>query len=790
VAELIDHPIEAGDAGFNVPAPRTALIGRAQELAAVVARLRDPMTPVITITGPGGVGKTRLALHAAWSVRDDFGGDVVFIPLADVDNADWLVRRMARAMALRSFDTQISEQTLLDDLRERTMLLVLDNLEQINEAGQFLARIVESAPGVKLLVTSRIAMHIRGEAEIPLAPLSVPKTDLFHPPNVEELKKSSAVSLLRERAQAVNPAFEITPENAADIVRICERLDGLPLALELAAARLKLLTPAALLARLDNRLRVLGSGARDLPDRQQNLRQTIAWSYDLLDPNGRSVFRALSVFAGGFSLEAAAAVLGADDDDPDLLDWLGSLVDQSLLRRMDAQENETRLGMLETIREFGLEQLRAYGEEEQVRAAHAAYYRHYAETKVSVVDKVISAAVADQLEHELGNIHQALEWFIQRSDADGAVSLVLAMAKFWIQGGYLVEGSRLMERAVDFVDRVEPLTQARMLRFSAWFICMRGDLDEALVRSTRALAMSREEDDPHFLIESLNTHGVILIYRGEHEQAQDVWEEALALADANSGRRAGLLNNLGVAARMRGDLDAAERYFIASHDSLVTDEPNANRAHELANLAELAIERGDLKKARRMVNDWVTSNPQMRNLETVLGGAWCAGKLAWHEGAPERAARILGWTDEIRRRLGISDALREPYDCELHEALGEKLGEERMEQLMQEGAVMSAEAITPLMLATGPDLSATASTPSPVPLRAAPAPGVLAASPLTARELEVARLVAEGKSNREIAEALFISARTAQTHVTNILSKLDLESRAALAAYVVRQEIG
>jgi non-specific serine/threonine protein kinase len=789
VAELIDHPIDTGTTSFQVPAPRTALVGRDRELAALLARLREPLTPIVTITGPGGVGKTRLALHAAWALRAEIQGDVVFVSLADVDNQEWLVRRVARAMALRSFDTQISEATLLDELRERTMLLVLDNLEQIEAAGQLLARIADSAPGVKLLITSRIAMHIRGEVEIPLAPLAVPRSDRFHPPNIEELKQSSAVMLLRERAQAVNPSFEITPENAADIVRICERLDGLPLALELAAARLKLLTPAALLARLDNRLRILGGGARDLPDRQQNLRQTIAWSYDLLDPNERSVFRALSVFAGGFSLDAAAAVLGADEDDPDLLDLLGSLVDQSLVRRMDAPENETRLGMLETIREFGLEQLRAYGEEAEVRAAHAEYYRRYAETKVSVVEKILSVAIADQLEHELANIHQALDWFIERSEADGAVSLVLAMAKFWLQRGYLVEGSRLMERAVEFVDRVAPITQARMLRFSAWFLCMRGDFEEALIRATRALEMARGEDDPAFLIDSLNNYGVVRIYRGELEDARAVWQEALEIAEKQNARRYGLLNNLGVVARLEGDLDLAEAYFIASRDTLSPDEQEASKSHELANLAELAMARGDLVKARQLINEWVELNPSLRDLETVLGGAWCAAKLTNLEGDPERAARIIGWTDEIRRRLGISDVIRERFDEELQNDLINRLGPEAMDRLGLEGAQMSNDELARLILTSdGPPPGDPVSAVRPVPLRAAPAQTTN--SPLTARELEVARLVAEGKSNREIAEQLFISARTAQTHVTNILTKLSLESRAALAAYVVRQDLG
>ncbi|MCC6705206.1 MAG: AAA family ATPase, partial [Thermomicrobiales bacterium] len=295
MAELIEQTIEIGGSPYGLPNPRTPLVGRDQELASLLARIADPGAPLVTITGPGGVGKTRLAVQAARESRDQFGGEVVFVSLADVTSLEWFVRRVSQSLRIPGLETSFSEVGLIDALADRTLLLLLDNLEQIQEASGLLARIMAACPAVKLLVTSRVAMHLRGEFEFPLAPLGLPREEAHRPATFEELAANPAVILFVERARAVDPAFALTETNATDIGRICARLDGLPLAIELAAARLKLLTPAALLSRLDSRLRLLGGGARDLPDRQQNLRQTIAWSYDLLESSERSAFRAVSV---------------------------------------------------------------------------------------------------------------------------------------------------------------------------------------------------------------------------------------------------------------------------------------------------------------------------------------------------------------------------------------------------------------------------------------------------------------------------------------------------------------
>ncbi len=784
MAELIDHTIEIGGSPYTLPNPRTQLLGRDDALAALVTRILDPAVPLLTVTGPGGVGKTRLALHAAREVRDNFAGEVLFISFADVTGQAWFVRRIAQSLRIPGLEAGFSESALINALADRQLLLVLDNLEQIPEAGDILARLVDSSPSLKVLITSRVAMHLRGEIEFPVSPLALPAVDSHRSPSYEDLARNPAVALFVDRARAVDPTFALTPENAADVGAICARLDGLPLAIELAAARLKLLTPAALLQRLDSRLRILAGGARDLPDRQQNLRQTIAWSYDLLEPTERTAFRALAVFAGGFSLPAAADVLGVDPDDAELLDTLGSLVDQSLLLRIASIDGEPRLTMLETIREFGLEQMRASGEEDSLRAAHALHYRKIAERNADSAVGLEFAAVSDELEEEIPNIHQALDWYLERGEADGAVSIVLAMSHFWMKRGYLVEGSRLMERAVEYVDQIEPVTQVRMLRLSAWFICVSGDPDEALLRSERAVEMARSLERPEDLASALNSLGVVHFYRNEHDGARQAFNETLDVAPFGSRFRIGALNNLGVISREEGSLEEARDVLLQGIDEQTRAKLPDPEAHTLLNLAEVTLELGDLDKAREFLREWSSERGRMRSLDSAASGVWVAARIAERDGDPVRAARLLGWADEQRRRMAVPHVPGDKQDDELRKRMVESIGKPEFERLLAEGRELSLEHVVELTRDFGRSRTA-----PPASGRSASArPEPVGLDPLTAREIEVARLVAAGRSTRDIAETLFISARTAQTHVTNVLNKLDLESRAALAAWVVRND--
>jgi DNA-binding CsgD family transcriptional regulator/Tfp pilus assembly protein PilF len=527
---------------------------------------------------------------------------------------------------------------------------------------------------------------------------------------------------------------------------------------------------------------LLAGGARDLPDRQQNLRQTIAWSYDLLEAPERAAFRALSVFAGGFTIVAAAALLGMDEEDPELLDMLGALIDQSLLRRTGSTEGEPRVAMLETIREFGIEQLKASGEESALRSAHADFYRKLVERNADRTSGMALLSSTDELEDEMANIHLALNWFIDRGEADGAVGIVLAMSNFWMMRGYLVEGSRLLERAIEFVDRVSPEMQVRMLRLSGWFMCEGGNTDEALVRVKRAVEMSESLENMEERVAANNNLGVIHFHRKEYADAAKAFSRALEVAPPGTAKRVGALNNLGVLARLEGDYDRSRHYLeLSLEERTAWGHPDPEAATNL-NLAAILLKLGDLPRARLLLNEWFSEPWRLNSIDLAANGAFGLAHLALVEGDSALAAQLLGWSDDQRSKLPQVDEDLEHDDRQIREELTRLLGAEEFERLKTSGLEITRE----MLVSHARKLTSGPVPPPRLPATTRHAPAGL--DPLTAREIEVARLVAAGKSTREIADMLFISARTAQTHVTNILGKLDLDSRAALAAWVVRND--
>jgi predicted ATPase/DNA-binding SARP family transcriptional activator len=432
----------------NLPVPATPLLGRAAELAQIVSLLAQPACRLLTLVGPGGVGKTRLALEVAAKQLSNFDDGAYFVELAPIRDPALVATTIAQVLELREADDQPVASVLKAWLRERELLLLLDNFEQILDAAPLVGELLASCPRLKLLVTSRAPLRIRGEQELPVAPLALP--DLAHLPDPQALSRYAAVELFIQRAVSVQPDFRVTSENAPALAAICSRLEGLPLAIELAAARIKLLSPQGILDRLGSRLALLTWGPRDLPARQQTMRHTIAWSYDLLSAEERRLFRRLAIFAGGCTLEAAETVCNVSGDSaPAVLDGMAALVEQSLLRQDERAEGQPYFTMLETIREYGLEQLVTSGELADVQRRYTSYYVAMAETAEPELRGPHQVAWLDRLEREHDNLRAALARCLATAgQAELGLRLAARLGWFWYLHGHLSEGRRWLQQAL------------------------------------------------------------------------------------------------------------------------------------------------------------------------------------------------------------------------------------------------------------------------------------------------------------------------------------------------------
>ena len=549
----------------NLPPQLTPLLGREQDEAAAGHLLRQPEVRLLTLTGPAGVGKTRLAVQVAGGLAADFAHGVCFVPLAAVRDPDLVLPALAQTLGLRETGGQPLAATLAAALGDKHVLLVLDNFEQVLAAAPQVAQLLAACPQVKALVTSRAVLHVRGEHELVVPPLALP--DLARLPAVDDLGQYAAVALFVQRARAVTPTFALTPDNAPAVAALCRRLDGLPLAIELAAARIKLFGPAALLVRLDQRLALLTGGAQDLPERQQTLRQALDWSHDLLEPAEQVLFRRLAVFAGGWTLEAAEAICCTEagmteaDRETAVLDGLRTLVDQSLVQGEEQGSGAPRFALLETIREYAREQLSASGEAPTIQRAHAAYYLALAERAEPELHRPDQLQWLARLRAEHHNLQAALGWARDEREVEVGLRLAGALCQYWNMGGYFGEGCTWIEELLTLAGpgagtAVTASTRAKVLLGAAILLTSQGDPQRLDAYLEESLALRRQLADRAGIAEVLVRFGRELILRGETVRATELLDEGLALYGELGDQRgiAEALDQLAFLARDRGDL--------------------------------------------------------------------------------------------------------------------------------------------------------------------------------------------------------------------------------------------
>jgi predicted ATPase/DNA-binding XRE family transcriptional regulator len=588
----------------DLPVWPTPLIGREDEATELARMLTEAATRLLTLTGPGGVGKTRLAVAVADRLRDRFADGIAFVALAPLNDPNLVLGTIAQSLGLRGE----SEQTLLDQirahLRVRQVLLVLDNFEHLIDATTLIADLLDICPGLSVIATSREPLRIRAEQEYLVPPLAFP--DIDHRPDVEALGTYGAVELFIQRVRAVRPDFGITSGVAAAVADICRRLDGLPLAIELAAAWSGALAPNALLTRLEPALPLLTRGARDLPDRQRTMQRCIAWSHDLLTAEEQALFRHLSVFVGGFTLAAAEAVGGEDNSfspsPPSVLAGIAALVDKSLLTSQESVTGEPRFGMLETIREFGLERLAARGEGAAAGRAHAAYVVALAEQAAEGLRGPDQIAWLGRLETDLGNVRAALAWAIAAEAAEEAMRIGTGLWRFWTSRGLRREGQTWVERAVALPGAGQSPARSQALYRLGSFAIDRGDFAAARDWFARSLELRRTLDDRAGIADALDALGVVAYQESDYRRARGFHEEALAL------RR-------------------------------VVGDPRG-LALSLYNLADVTREEGDYAHARALYDESLALWQQLGDISTSAYVSLAAGIAARHQ-VDVSAARAL-----------------------------------------------------------------------------------------------------------------------------------------------------
>lgn len=776
------------------------MIGRARELELVHQRLEDPDARLLTLTGAAGTGKTRLAVEVASQATRGFPDGTYFVDLVPVHDPELVPSAVALSLEIREEADRPLLELIKERLAGRRTLLVLDNFEQVLDAASQLSELLQSCPGLKLMVTSRSALRLRWEHVLLVPPLAVP----------------SAIELFVHRAQRVNPLFNLTAANKAAVENVCVRLDGLPLAIELAAARSRVLPPQTLLTRLEHRLDLLATTAADQPVRQRTLRAALDWSYELLPAAEQAIFRRLGVFVGGFLLSAVAEVCDPDAAlGTDVLSAVEMLVDKSLLRQepMMSAQAEPRFGMLETMREYALERLHESSEAQLTRRRHARYYLGGADVPVAEMKLPQQKLWLQSLEAEHDNLRAALAWCEQAREPELGLSAASLLAWFWIVRGHVTEGRSRLAGLLRIANRVPNELRADALRVSAQLALHQSDYAAARGKFQESLVIRRELGEPAGLLGSLSGLGAVAMQQGDLESAEGYFRKTLEI-QTDLEDRVGIaesLNNLANIAHERGDLAAArelyERSLSVQHLS-VRYRPDV----VLHNLGVVAEEQGELAEARRHFEDSVAMRRALGDTAGLALSLAKLGEVLARIGDASTAHRLLSESLTLQRELGDragmafvlervglaaslrglpAEALRMAAAAEmLREAIGAPLGPSARTGhdgwLSTTRAALSSAAATAAWEA-GRALSLEQAFAEAMQLQ--PPPAVREQDPiaqLSAREREVAALVAEGLTNRDIAERLVVSERTAENHVQHVLNRLGLRSRTQVAAWAVQ----
>src|SRR5581483_2963002 len=802
-----------------LPAQPTALVGRDREIALVGQELLRPDVRLLTLTGAAGTGKTRLAIAVAADVAPRLRRAVCFVDLAALADADLVLPAIGRALRVDDSGESLAE-TLRRHLAGKPILLVLDNFEHLTAAAPALGELVAACPDLKILTTSRVPLHLSWEHEFAVGALPVP--DLGGAVEVDAVAACPAVILFVQRAQAVQPGFRLSEQNAAAVAELCVRLDGLPLAIELAAARTKLMTPQAMVARLDDRLGLLSGGPVDWPSRHRALRAAIDWSYSLLSSEERALFRRLAVFPGGCTLEAAEAVCGPDaEPGTDMLGLVASLVDHSLLRRDEQADEDARFSMLETIRGYALERLTVAEDVGKIRGRHAAYFLDKAEEIEPSLLRSGQARWLVYLQREHDNVIAALGWLEENGRHEDALRLAGALWPFWDARGYRREGAAWLARTLASTEGVVSRARARALNGAGNLARRMGDYGSARALHEQSLALSKALDDERGVARSLANLGNVCGDQGDYAGARAFYEQSLALR-RELGDTWGIalqLVNLGILAHNGGEYDRACRLYEEALGLFRSIDDDAGVSWCLFQLSESLIGLGDVERASRLCSESLEIRQSLKDNWGIGNSLRVLGKIAQHRGDTRAAEELFQRSLEVFRRqedawnitfllfklaetaqargdsaraatlLGAAAGLGEatgvappPAERAAADEVGvsarDALGEAAFAEMWSTGRSM------PLDAAVGYALSAPSAA-GPAPARRPP-PTPSGAGPLTAREWEVAALVADGLTNRQIGAELVISERTVDRHVENILGKLGARSRAQIAAWVER----